>query len=901
MKKILLFTLFLAYALVANASTKMSAYRWRNDDGNETTATWKAAVNTPITHSSSNKLRLRVAIDEITSGFSGTTAANAIISYSENGGPWINITASSSAFVLVSSNFVTDGVNTTQQIATGNSSNFVGGLFKSTEANTGFSIPVGTSKFCEHEFCIQPTAAYVSTNTYTFKADGINTSNANEYPTINAIPAGASLSFDGSNDFVKVNDNPLLDFGSNDFTVEYWVYKKNANVYGGVSKWNTRLSPTTNEWGLLLNADGAGSNRPNFIIESGSTSYDCPGSTNLNLNTWYHLAGVRQGTNLKIYVNGILENTVPIGNITVNNSGRDLLIDRLLSGYFGGAIYDEIRIWNRALSACEIQYNKDAELANGQSGLIAYFKCNQGIANSNNSGIIDLIDETPNGFEGEITNFQLNGSTSNFVSPGSPASSVSGTLYNLLSVNSTQDFCYAAEVSDLVATGTGTINWYNVSTGGTPLNDTQNLTSGTYYVSQTTGTCESERKAVTVTVTILAAPTANANQTYEANATVANLVATGSNLKWYALASGGTELTPATPLSTTTYYVSQSNNGCESERTAVNVTVNGGSLHFDDTDDRVVLNTAINSVLDPINTFSVESWVYNTAFNNGLGNNVGMIVGNYNTSAVDMQFMLRREGTSYQFWVNDSNTTAFKAVTATNVAVLNQWQHVAGVWNGSDLKIYINGNLVATTTGVTGASFKSQLTNSIQLGTNLSNEKFVGNIDEVRLWTKALTATEIMNNMNCELSASTTNLLAYYKFNQGVANANNSGVNTLTDSSGNNYNGALNNFALNGTISNWSNIAAVATGNTCSPALSNEDFNKLSVSFYPNPTSDVLHISNNREITEVMVYNLLGQTVLNQKYNATEVSINLSTLPTNTYLVKVVCGDESDTIKVMKK
>lgn len=889
MKKLLLFTLFLFNAFVSTANTRMSAYRWRNDDGNESTATWKAAVNTPISYSSSNNLRVRVAIEEVTTNaVGGSIPANAIIAYSENGGPWININASSSAFVLVSSSFVLDGVATTQQISTGPSSNFIGGLFKSTSTNTDFSVPIGTSKFCEHEFCLQPTAAFSPFSTYTFKSDGINTNIANEYPTINPSPVGASLHFDGLDDYV---DCGLLLTQS--YTKEAWIYPTNTSlqnniISGGTDGLHAFWVPNTNG-----NKLAAGHNGLWYAVQD---------PTPMTFNTWYHVAVTYDApsSTMKLYKNGILVATNT--NVSPVTGGSAVRIGAFenASNVFGGNI-DEVRIWNRALSACEIDYNKNTELAIGQTGLLANYKCNQGNANADNSGEIDLIDTSSNGNDGNIINFQLNGTTSNFVSLGSPANGVSGMLYNSLVVNTTQNFCFAAQVSDLVATGSGTIKWYNTSSGGTALSNSQNLTTSTYYVSQTTGTCESDRTAVNVTVDILSAPTANANQTYEANATVANLVATGSNLKWYTLATGGTALTPSTPLTTATYYVSQSNNGCESSRTAVNVIINGGSLHFDDTDDKVVLSTSINAAIDPINIFSVESWVYNTAFNNSFGNNVGVIIGNYNTSVVDMQFMLRREGTNYQFWVNDSNTTAYKAVTAVNVAVLNQWQHVAGVWNGSNLKIYINGNLVATTTGVTGASFKSQLTNSVQLGTNLSGEKFVGNIDEVRLWTKALTATEIMNHMNCELSASTTNLLAYYKFNQGAANANNSGVNTLQDSSGNNYNGALNNFALSGTISNWSNIAAVTTGNSCAPVLSSADFNKLSVSFYPNPTSDVLHISNDKEITEVMVYNLLGQTVLNQKYNATEVSINLSTLPTNTYLVKVTCGEESDTIKIMKK
>jgi hypothetical protein len=66
----------------------------------------------------------------------------------------------------------------------------------------------------------------------------------------------------------------------------------------------------------------------------------------------------------------------------------------------------------------------------------------------------------------------------------------------------TQNFCNMTTptVANLVATGTN-IQWYNVATGGTPLDDTELLTDGTYYASQTMDGCESnDRLAITVTV-----------------------------------------------------------------------------------------------------------------------------------------------------------------------------------------------------------------------------------------------------------------------------------------------------------------------------------------------------------------------------------------------------------------
>lgn len=700
---------------------------------------------------------------------------------------------------------------------------------------------------------------------------------------------GETLHFDGSDDYVMCGS-----FLPTSYTKEAWIYISNFNVSNNIISGG--------------NADGQHALFiPNYsgnkLSAGHNGAWEAVQDPNpLIINTWYHVAVTYDAatTTMKLYKNGNLVATNT--NVPQVLNGNIIRLGSFDDGanVFNGRM-DEVRIWDRVLTTCELQYNKDSELAVGQTGLVAYYKCNQGTANQDNGGEIDLIDSTSNGYDGAIINFQLNGTTSNFVAPGSPANGVSGTLYNSLNVNTSQSFCNAAQVLDLTATGSGTINWYDVATGGTPLTSTQNLATGNYYVSQTTGTCESDRIAVSVVVNITSAPTAPANQTFDANATIANLVATGSNLKWFSQASGGVEYNITDILTTGTYYVSQTDNGCESSRTSVNVTINGGSLHFDDSNDRITLGTAINAVIDPINTITVEAWVYNTSYNNAFGYNLGSIIGNYNTFNVDMQFMLRRDGTAYQFWVNDSNGTNFKAVSVSNLAVLNQWQHVAAVWNGSDLKLYLNGVLVGTTTGVTGASFKSLSSNPIHIGTNLSNEKYTGNIDEIRIWSRALTAPEILNNMNCELGASQTGLVAYYKFNQGFGGGNNTGLTALTDSSGNNYNGALNNFALNGGTSNWSNIAAVTTGNTCSAFLNTTSFDESNLSLYPNPTSGIVNISYDKEISNVSVYNLLGQNVLNQEGKGLEIQLDLSTLASATYFVKITSEGATKTIKVIKQ
>lgn len=78
---------------------------------------------------------------------------------------------------------------------------------------------------------------------------------------------------------------------------------------------------------------------------------------------------------------------------------------------------------------------------------------------------------------------------------------------------------------------------------------------------------------------IPSAPTASSPQYFcGGNPTVANLVATGTNLNWYNVASGGSPLSSPTPLTTSNYYVSQTINGVESHRTPVSVILSTVSI-----------------------------------------------------------------------------------------------------------------------------------------------------------------------------------------------------------------------------------------------------------------------------------------------------------------------------------
>jgi hypothetical protein len=192
-----------------------------------------------------------------------------------------------------------------------------------------------------------------------------------------------------------------------------------------------------------------------------------------------------------------------------------------------------------------------------------------------------------------------------------PCNTVTGGITQLVTVNTTaapiaslQTFCSGATVANLVATGTAP-QWYTTSTGGTALVSTTALATGTYFVSQTLNSCESTRTSVTVTVNTTAAPAASA-QTFCIGSTVANLVASGTALKWYSVATGGTASLTTTALTTGTYYVSQTLNTCESMRTSVAVTVNTTSAPTLGTRTQPTCSTATGSAV--LNGLPLGSW-----------------------------------------------------------------------------------------------------------------------------------------------------------------------------------------------------------------------------------------------------------------------------------------------------
>ena len=101
----------------------------------------------------------------------------------------------------------------------------------------------------------------------------------------------------------------------------------------------------------------------------------------------------------------------------------------------------------------------------------------------------------------------------------------------------------------------------------------------------------------------------------------------------------------------------------------------------------------------------------------------------------------------------------------------------------------------------------------------------------------------------------------------------------------------------------WSNAAEQGTFTLrlTDTALNNESFDTTGFMVYPNPVKDVLNLSYTKDISNVSVHNLLGQTVISKNTIGTQSKIDMSGLASGTYLVKVTVDNLVKTIKIVKE
>lgn len=224
-------------------------------------------------------------------------------------------------------------------------------------------------------------------------------------------------------------------------------------------------------------------------------------------------------------------------------------------------------------------------------------------------------------------------------------------------------------------------------------------------------------------------------------------------------------------------------------------------LHFDGEDDFVEIENASQYVVGA-DAMTLTGWFYTDALVYGQGFFGFRGAG---SGAGEMYVIELGDGVLECRYISTDGFHQFVGPAGSGQAGV--WQHVAWVFTGTDIELYIDGDLI----GSESATGTFATTNrSFGIGKSLVagfNFVFGGRIDEVTVWSTGLTQAEIQDLMINETDASAANLELYYKMNQGAPGGNNASITELiSEVGGGTRNAMLMNFELQGEESNFNGV-----------------------------------------------------------------------------------------------
>jgi hypothetical protein len=189
-------------------------------------------------------------------------------------------------------------------------------------------------------------------------ADGSGSGNAGTVLGATRVAGmrGNALQFDGVDDWVTVADAASLDLTSG-MTLQAWVKP------GAMTGWETVLLKERGAgdfaYGLYAHDGGAqpgGAPVPSGNVRAGGGHQTLRGSSELPPGVWTHVATTYDGVNQRLFINGVEVASRPqSGLIAVSGGALRIGGNGSFAGEFFEGALDEVRIYNRALTAAEIQ------------------------------------------------------------------------------------------------------------------------------------------------------------------------------------------------------------------------------------------------------------------------------------------------------------------------------------------------------------------------------------------------------------------------------------------------------------------------------------------------------------------------------------------------------------------
>jgi dihydrofolate reductase/chitodextrinase len=486
-----------------------------------------------------------------------------------------------------------------------------------------------------------------------------------------------------------------------------------------------------------------------------------------------HLAMTYDGTNLKYYLNGALLNTTTqTGTIVTSTNVLMIGGDTIYGQYFAGLI-DEVRVYNIALTQAQIQSDMNTAVgppvpdttpptapANLTATAVSGSQVNlTWTASTDNVGVTGYLLERCTG-----------ASCSTFAQIATPTV----TSYSDTGLSSATSYSYRVRATDAASNLSG---YSNVASATTTAPDTQaptapsNLTATAISGNQINLAWTASTDNVGVTGYLLERCTGASCSTFAQIATPAatsysdtGLIAStsysyrvratdaASNLSAYSnVASATTSAVSGNPNLVAAYSFNEGSgttvadsSGNNNTGTLVSATWStagkfGNALSFNGTNARVNIPDAASLHLTA--GFTLEAWVNPSSAPSGWRDIVYKPNDNY--------FLEASTNTNLPGGGVSLTNGQEPLVSGGSRLAANTWVHLAMTYDGTNLKYYLNGALLNTTTQ-TGTIVTS--TNALMIGGDtIYGQYFAGLIDEVRVYNIALTQAQIQSDMNAAL------------------------------------------------------------------------------------------------------------------------------------------------------
>jgi hypothetical protein len=167
---------------------------------------------------------------------------------------------------------------------------------------------------------------------------------------------GGALDFDGT-DYADGEHHSIQEINTNQITLSVWI-RLAEDVGNHEARIISKQLEEENSWALTIYGEGYSDSTGNQIVfhdsDGESRWYDCISPTHLNAGQWYHVVVADNGGSIKMYLNGKPDWSSDAGYGIPSEIYAPIWVGRThYRAYFKGMM-DDLRVYNRALSAAEV-------------------------------------------------------------------------------------------------------------------------------------------------------------------------------------------------------------------------------------------------------------------------------------------------------------------------------------------------------------------------------------------------------------------------------------------------------------------------------------------------------------------------------------------------------------------